>query len=91
MSRFRVAGQAEADAQQRNEQLQRQVLQLQQQLQDQGCVLTDTKEQVCFLLIVYTAYVRYEKLSPSGSWGAGWMDTLMFAHDSLCYVKNMQR
>ena len=41
-----MAGQAEADAQQRNEQLQRQVVQLQQQFQDQGCVLADTKKQV---------------------------------------------
>lgn len=46
VSRFRVAGQAEAEAQQRNEQLQRQVAQLQQQFQDQGCVLADTKKQV---------------------------------------------
>lgn len=46
VGRFRVAGQAEAEAQQRNEQLQRQVVQLQQQFQDQGCVLADTKKQV---------------------------------------------
>lgn len=45
--RFRVAGQAEADAQQHKAQLQKQVVQLQQQLQDQASVLVESKEQVC--------------------------------------------
>ncbi|KAL0037647.1 hypothetical protein WJX77_006084 [Trebouxia sp. C0004] len=44
--RFRVAGLAEAAAQQRNEQLQNQVAQLQQHLQDQRCGLADAKQQV---------------------------------------------
>ncbi|DBA83689.1 TPA: hypothetical protein ACH3X1_006232 [Trebouxia sp. C0004] len=43
--RFRVAGLAEAAAQQRNEQLQNQVAQLQQHLQDQRCGLADAKQQ----------------------------------------------
>lgn len=50
VNRFRVAGQAEADAQQCNQQLQKQVQQLQQQLQDQGSVLADTKKQVLVFL-----------------------------------------
>lgn len=45
--RFRVAGQAEAAAQQRSDQLHSQVLQLQQQLQEQCSVLAESKEQVC--------------------------------------------
>ncbi|KAL0047405.1 hypothetical protein WJX82_002558 [Trebouxia sp. C0006] len=44
--RFRVAGQAEEAAQQRNEQLQSQVAHLQQHLQDQRSGLADAKQQV---------------------------------------------
>ena len=49
VNRFRLAGEAEAEAQQRNQHLQTHMLQLQQQLKDQDCVLAGTKKQV-FLL-----------------------------------------
>ena len=52
-NRFRLAGQAEAEAQQRHQHLQEQVLQLHQQLEDQGCVLAHTKKQVLFLSTLF--------------------------------------
>ena len=51
VNRFRLAGEAEDEAQQRKQHLQTHVLQLQQQLKDQECVLADTKEQVFFLFV----------------------------------------
>lgn len=51
LNRFRLAGAAEAEAQQRKQHLQTHVLQLQQQLKDQERVLADTKKQVFFLLV----------------------------------------
>ena len=68
MDRFRLAGEAEAEAQQRNQHLQKHVLQLQQQLEDQGCVLADTKKQVLFLLVFVQMFPMQVGATSSRSW-----------------------